>query len=437
MSGKINFQTLFLIIFGVFLVLGTFVFGGIIPSPGGKEAVSVASGDIKIWGTVSNESVSENITEKIRDTLPNVRISYEEKSPASLDAELIEALASGEGPDIVFLPESLLLRYREKIAPLPYETFPERNFRDSFIQGSELLLFPEGVLALPLFADPMVMYWNRTMFSGAGLSRPPAFWDEFLTLPSSLTKKDPAGRILKSAIAFGEYANVSNAKDILALLALQAGNRLVVFDDGRFVSSFGGDTFKHIPSAEEVFRFYTDFADPKKTVYSWNRSLPLSQNAFISQTLAVYFGFASEMPVLRKKNPNFDFDAALVPQIRDYDTRGTLAHITAAAVMKTSKNQAVAQYLVQYMASAPIAGELAKSAGLPPVRRDLLAKKPADPAESVFYDSAIIGASWLDPDPRATASLFRNTIEAVLSGAANLSEAIKRTRDELALLLQK
>lgn len=437
MEGKINFQTLFLVIFGVFLVLGTFVFGGIIPSPGGKEAVSVASGDIKIWGTVPSDIVSKTVTEGIRDTLPNVRIFYERKSPASLDTELIEALASGEGPDIVFLPESLILRYREKIAPLSYEAFPERNFRDSFIQGSELLLFPEGVLALPIFADPMVMYWNRTMFSSAGLSRPPAFWDEFLTLPSSLTKKDPTGRILKSAVAFGEYANVSNAKDILVLLALQSGNRFVVFDEGSLVSSFEGDASKRIPSAEEVFRFYTDFADPKKTVYSWNRSLPISQNAFAAQTLAVYFGFASEISMLRQKNPNFDFDVAVVPQIRDYDTRSTLAHITSAAMMKTSKNQAVAQYLVQYIASAPIAEELAQSAGLPPVRRDLLAKKPADPTESVFYDSGIIGTSWLDPDPRATASLFRNAIEAVLSGTASLSDAIKRTNNELALLLEK
>ena len=28
----------------------------------------------------------------------------------------------------------------------------------------------------------------------------------------------------------------------------------------------------------------------------------------------MYFGFASEYPVLQRKNPNLDFDVALIPQ---------------------------------------------------------------------------------------------------------------------------
>ena len=59
---------------------------------------------------------------------------------------------------------------------------------------------------------------------------------------------------------------------------------------------------------ESVLRFYTQFADPAKETYSWNKTFQNDKNAFISGKLAFYFGYASEYKDIQQKNPNLRFD---------------------------------------------------------------------------------------------------------------------------------
>jgi len=436
MFKKLNLQTIFLFGFGVLLVAGVFVFAGLVPSPRASERELILQGRLVVWGTLPKEIVDQRVMAQVKEAVgQSVQISYVERSEESFDQDLVEKLASGSGPDIVLLPESLIIRHRDKIEPFPYESFPERQFRETFIQGSELYLFPDGVLALPFSADPLVMYWNRPMYASGSVIRPPIYWDEFLTVVGAVTKRDKANNILKSALAFGEYSNINHAKEILSLLTLQTGNPIASFDGRKsIVPTLSGDSERDIPPAKEVFRFYTDFANPQKSVYSWNRSLASSLDAFLAQDLATYFGFASELLSLQAKNPNLDFGVTLVPQIRDHQFRGTFMRMSAAAVMKTSKNKPLAYHVAAVLSSQPVLQVLAKETGLPPIRLDLLSVKPTNPAQSVFYDSALIGKSWLDPDPDTTSSYFRKAVEGILAGTVDVSGAVNKMNAELSVL---
>ena len=182
---------------------------------------------------------------------------------------------------------------------------------------------------------------------------------------------------------------------------------------------------------------YTDFAAPHKTVYSWNRSRPFSEDAFLAQDLAVHFGFASEIEALRRKNPNLDFDVAMMPQIRDFSFKSTLAHMTALSVLKTSQNPALAEAVARVLVSPEMAAFFSEESGFPPVRRDLLGKKPSNAAQSVFYDSAIISTGWLDPEPQKTGKIFQNAVEAVLSGASDVSKSVQEMAAQFTLLGKK
>ena len=57
----------------------------------------------------------------------------------------------------------------------------ERDFKNTYIEEGELYLAANGILGLPITVDPMVMYWNRDIFSSAAIAAPPSYWDEFLT----------------------------------------------------------------------------------------------------------------------------------------------------------------------------------------------------------------------------------------------------------------
>jgi len=254
------FQIVILAIFTFSLILAVLVFSGIIPifdsTPAG------VGGTVTVWGTIPEEFLREPLKELNEENENVFSVRYIEKSKDTFDQELLEALASGKGPDLIFLPQDLILRHADKVLPVPYENMSARSFRDTFIEEGELYLRDDGILALPISVDPLIMYWNRDLFSSAGIARPPQLWDEFLTLAPRLTRKDEALNIHKSALAFGEFRNIRHAKDILSMLILQTNNPIVELSESGLDVVLSERRGALTPGAESALRFYTEFSNP-------------------------------------------------------------------------------------------------------------------------------------------------------------------------------
>lgn len=419
-----SFQTIVLGIFGFFIIAGLLVIASV-KARSGAERV-----EISIWGSAPSAEI-DDLREKFFSKNDSLGISYRSVPAEALDQELLEAIAGGRGPDLLLLPAELLFRYKDKLSLIPYANYSERQFRDTFIQEGDLFLLPQGIAALPFSLDPLLMYWNRDFLDEAGIATPPRYWDEFLLLANNLTLTDELGNISRSAVALGEYRNIASAKEILSALFLQSGNPIVAADSSAaFRASLGG------LGAAAVLDFYTEFANPVKPVYSWNRSLPLSTNAFLSSKLAVYFGFGSEHAALRKGNPNLNFDVALLPRPRDANIGLTYGRLTGVAILRTTRHLSSALQVAYTLASPRVAARFAERSGLPPVQRALLANKPTDAFGAVSYDSAARARGFLDPNPRVTAEAFKQMVESVTSGKGRSGEALSRANAQLQAALR-
>jgi ABC-type glycerol-3-phosphate transport system substrate-binding protein len=141
--------------------------------------------------------------------------------------------------------------------------------------------------------------------------------------------------------------------------------------------------------------------------------------------VALYIGFASEFPLIRARNPNLNFNVVMVPQIQDTARAVTYARMYAFAVPNGSRNPAGARTVALVLAEAKPSALMAQARGTPSPRRDILAQQK-DGVEAVFRNSAIVGRGWLDPDPEATAAIFRTMISGAISGASRLSEAAQQ-----------
>ncbi|MBI2109337.1 MAG: extracellular solute-binding protein [Parcubacteria group bacterium] len=433
MSKLTPFQVILLGVFGFFIIFAVLVFSGIIPlfnnTPKG------VGGEVLLWGTLPASFLNEQIEELNREARGAWSILYIQKRPETFDAELVEALASGRGPDAIFLSQDLILRHRDKVFPIPYENLSVRQFLDTFIQEGELYLSSQGVLALPFSIDPLVMYWNRDIFSAASISKPPEAWDEFFTLALDITKTDNARNIIQSTVALGEFENILHAKEILTLLILQAGSPIVSIGASGLSSVLDEISGESTPPAESALRFYTEFSNSAKSAYSWNRALPNSKDMFLAGDLAVYFGFASELSDIREKSPHLNFDVALVPQIRDSGVTMTFGNMTGLAVMKQSKNPGTALHVVSLMSGKDFIKKITEASALPPVRRDLLATVPVGITGGVFYRGALTSRAWLDPNPPVTNVIFARMVENTISGRERISAAITRASQEIGRLL--
>ncbi len=393
---------------------------------------------ITLWGTLPAGDFNQSVS-AVNQVLPQrLTVNYVEKKEKDFDADLTEALASGVGPDAVLLPHTSLFRQRERIVAIPEASLPLRTFRDTFTDQARLYETAGGVWALPFVNDPLVMYWNKDIFNAAGLANPPKHWDEFLTLAPQLTKKDAAGNIAQSAVPFGEVVNVVNAKDTLSALMMQAGTPIVKNNsNGAILSALTERPagVSELPAAS-VVAFYTQFSNPSKTTFTWSRAVGDAQSFFLAGNLATYFAFASENETLLRKNPNLNFDITAFPQPRDVKVPMVYGKLYGLALMKAGKDPAGAFQVLSILADQTFVNTFTQQTGFAPSRRDLLATAPTDPALAVSYRASLIARSWLDPEPVATAMIFRRMIDGVTSGKYRPSEAVAAASQELQALLQ-
>lgn len=434
-AGMSSFQVILLAVFSVLLVVAVLMFSGILPGFKGK-GVTTAS-NISMWGTLSGPKFNMLFGELNTANKNSFSVTYERKRASTYKNDLVNALASGSGPDIWIMSQDILLWAKDKLQPLSFESFPERTFRDTFFDSADLFLDVKNknVLAMPIAVDPLVLYWNRELFSSAGLARAPENWDEFLASVQSLTKRDNAGNITQAGAAIGEFRNVKNAKDILSMLILQAGNKIVDPVSLRVVL---GDVGKApLSPAENSVRFFNEFSDPGKSSYTWNRALPSSDTMFVNGNLAMYFGYASELNGIRERNPHLDFDVVLVPQIKGSPSKATFGKIYALAVSKASPRKQAAFTAIFKMMGGNFSENFAEDVSMAPVRRDLLAKGNKGAFSPVFFKSAIMAKAWLEPNPDKVYKIFQNMVESVATGAARPSESVREARGQIEELLKQ
>ncbi len=418
------FITLIIVGVGVFALFGGALGGG-------------STGSVVIWGTVDSGTMGTVLDQLRAGDKSFQDVAYVQKSSATYESDLVSAMAAGTGPDLFLIDQTEVAQFSNKIIPIPYGTVSQATFVNSFIDEGQLFLTGSGALALPLMVDPLVMYTNKDLLSGAGVAQVPQYWNELLTVGPKITKFDATRQVLVSGAALGQWSNINNAKEIMSALFLQAGDPITTRGAGGGLASVFGQRTGDAAAgaAESALRFYTEFANPSKSTYSWNKSLPQSSDFFLAGKVAMYFGFASEYKSLINRNPNLHIGVSVLPQLTG-NVQATFGTLTGVAISRTARNANGALTVVQKLTSQAGISTLAGQVPLPPVRRDVVLDTSNSVAASVFVQSALIARGWLDPNSNSTDPLFKGMVESVISGSADPAAAVGDTAAQLQQMLQ-
>ena len=417
-----------------FFGLGVFALILLSTFDGGRNNDELQIGQVAIWGTLEGAAVNLILDELTSENEAYADVSYREVSEDSFTNTLINALADGTGPDLLLLSHEQLVELRRRITPISYESFSVRDIRSTYVDGAEIFALSDGLYAYPVAVDPLMMYWNRNLFSSKNLLSAPTTWESLIaTYAPALTERDFDRTITKSAIAMGEYQNVKNAYGIISTLLLQSGSRLVEEAEGNRYDIFLDTSVAGGRPLVSTIDFYTRFSRPTNTLYSWNRSFGQDRQVFLAEDLAMYFGYGSEGKEIERLNPNLSFDIAEVPQGASATVRRTYGKFYGLAVLRNARNPNGAALVLSVLASEAAAAQIATANDLVPAHRNQVALGSNDTYGRLTYRSAAVARGWLNPVSSGVDSVFANMMREVVEGRAVETSAASDAEERLQL----
>lgn len=417
---------------GVFAALfSVLIFSGKLPI-GNKT--QTAQGDVLLWGTIP-EAQMNSVIQAFNPQAKTYAVRYVYVPEAGFNQRLLEALASGVGPDAILAPYQTILSEQQRIYPFPIASFSEKSFKDMYVDGAGVLFSSQGAIALPISVDPLVLFYNRTLFSKHGIVNAPTYWDEVSNVAPSLNLRE-GGKFTESAIALGT-PGVPYTKDIIMAIVAQLGQTPLV----NIPTQTGGsyvEVLINTPVTEgseilplaTVNRFITQFGDPGQKTYSWSDSLGNATDMFVGERLAMYIGYAGELTALRARNPRANFEMTYLPQTKGYNTFATGMRMYAIATLKTSKNLTAALTVESQFAGSGVAPTIASYTGGVPALRTYAATPGLDP---VVARSMLVARGWYDSHQDDSTAYVNAMISDIINYRYGVSDAsalfVSRLRD--------
>lgn len=413
----------------VFLVILFFVliFLGIIPGLRPSSSNNFYGGNqtkITLWGT-DNQTAIQPLINSYSQINKNVQIIYSQFDEDNYEKNLIDALASGKGPDIFFFHNTWLPKHINKISPTPDAQLTLSQFRSLFPTVTEQNFVNNNkIYALPLYIDTLAFIYNKDIFDKKGIALPPSTWPDLQNLIPKITELDPSGRIIKSAVAIGgSEKSIGRASDLLSEIMLQFGADM--FNQQKNQANFSDD------KGLSALNFYLSFSDSNYKNYTWNDNLRYSLDNFASSQTASIFNYAASIPVIKSKNPYINLTVSPMPQL-DPSNQINYANYWGLAVSAQSKNQNTAwDFIISTLTNSQISASYLKNSQLPPALRTLIIQYQTDPDLGVFANQALSARSWQQPDNSMISQIFSDMIESVLSGKLSSERALKQAENNV------
>ena len=431
------FQVAMIALFLIVGIIGVALFAT------GKTGIGGTTYKSTIWGVLPKASIEAGL-EPFRIKGQDPAFTYVEFPEDGFEQAILKAIAEGIGPDAIIFPDYMYYSQVNKLLTIPNATVSAEDYKNKYLDIASQFTTEGGVKAFPLLIDPLVMYYNIDMLKSEGVIIPPKDWTTFANLTEKVVRRQDNGVIDRAYTALGEYDNINHAKDILFAMLSQVGVDMSFYDTG--ISSYvSGLTKFRLQSqnqgeqtagklSREVLIYYTEFANPTKPSYTWNKSFKSSREAFLAGDLAVYFGPGSEVEYMKTRNPNLNFAIAPIPQAYP-EKKVTYGKVYALGFLVTSKNpNATYQDAMSFFDSYQMNESLSDSIRLASARRDVLSQSiaaKADPDISVIHSSAVYAKTWLDANDAASNSILSKMVNSIVSGSQNISDAINDASERL------
>jgi multiple sugar transport system substrate-binding protein len=421
---------------GLLLVIAIFF---MLINGGSKKPGKAVPVTLNVWGVFESTENLQPIFEAYEKANQNVTIQYSLKNIDTYEADLLNALAAGTGPDVLLIHNDWLTKYKDKLTPVNENDWAVKDYKQAFVDVAASDFISENkIYAVPFSVDSLALYYNKDILGSAGIATPPKTWQELQQDVQKISKSNNDGYFERSGVAMGTTSNINRAADIVYLLMLQNQTVPYLSDFSRTtldqsVSDASGNA--HYPAAEAT-DYYTSFSNPSSDSYTWNTKSNYSLDAFSNGNLAFMYGYSYARATIMQKSPNLNFDVVPVPQPNLNQNLVNYANYWGYAVSKQSKSPEWAWDFLKFATSKDVLKPFLQATKEPASRKDLVQEQVNDLDIGVFASSNLTAKSFYKSDPDKTDKIILNMIDDVVLRGKDITDAISSATDQINFLLQ-
>lgn len=307
------------------------------PAASAAPATPAASGNVVFFvtGDLAEKEAYQTIVTAFNGRQTRIKVELQHVPSADDYTKRLTAdFAAGTPADVILLNYRRFGAYAAKGAFDPVGPYLAQS---SVLKQSDF--YPEliapfsrnGVLVgIPQNASSLVIYYNKDLFTKAGVAFPKAgwTWDDFLTAAQALTKGT-------------EQYGVTIAAQMIRVAP--------------FIWQNGGDIVDNLtkptkltfdrPESLEAAQWFIDLQVKHKVAPdAVQQAAEADEARFLNGRAAMFFESRRFTPTLREQKL-FDFDVAALPQRK---TRASILHSDAYLLTSASKNKAAAFAFMEY-----------------------------------------------------------------------------------------
>lgn len=420
-----------------------------------------------LWTTAEKRFFDSLTNEFVAQTGAPLRFKVVEfEDELEMQQVLVNALAEGEGPDVIYTDGEWIAGNPKKLTlAKPDPAFTHGNFESTFVQSAnEALLAGESdILGVPMAIDSLALIYNEEHIADRLPDRntPASTWELLRDDATALSRTDNSfERFAVSGIALGRTDNIKYGAEIIENLMLQSGvqffdesNTLATFDNTETALA-GGRTLN---AGEESINYYTSFADERYRNYSWNSLLAKSEGnekdlrTFAKGKTSMVIAKSKDLPLLQSiindlesSDQPFINDqnirVTFLPQIDDPQlspNRKVVADIKALAVTRDSRYPDTAWRFLKFAISRDNLQKWHEETLMPSPRLDLLLEQEQVPLVGIYVRQAKFARANLMPVPKMYFyEALRPNVEAINAGRMSTSKALENAAMTVTNILQ-
>ena len=433
--------------------------------------------DLEVWGVFDDSDTYSPIFSAWQKADPFAgQLEYRKFSVDTYKQDLLNALASGNGPDIFMIRNSWMPAFADKVVPMPPGLMDIRQYQSQLVDvASKDNISPDGkIYGIPLSVDSLALFYNKDLLNAAGIAQPPTTWEQLQADAARLTNIDATGNIVTAGVSLGGWdrtqsrnGNINRASDVLLAMICQQGGLVTQDPQSYETIDFNGEAVR------KTLALYSGFSSARSPYYSWNPSLHQSLDAFSEGRLAMTINYSWQYQVFKRKNAKLNIGTAPLPQPATGGQSANFANYWTFVVAKNTSGKVIAKdkqsskpsiittnptkynevrileawEFLKFLA-LPNDGSVTLTSGAtgatkqvsvtmdpakeyltrtqkPAARRDLLELQKSDPILGAFALGNLIDRSWYQRDPETVEGFINESLAALLLGEVEAYDGLR------------